>query len=63
MKIRAHHILCMQGFQGHGYSEEFSQNMSEVIEYLKSNQEQIIEITDDVDVVCKYCPHKKNKNM
>lgn len=60
MKIRAHHLLCMQGFQGHGYSEKFSQNMSEIIENLKSNQEQIIEITDDLDVICKFCPHKKN---
>lgn len=61
MKIRAHHLLCMQGFQGHGYSEEFSQNMSKIIQNLKSNQDQQIEIIADLDVICKCCPHKKNK--
>ncbi|HML06009.1 MAG TPA: DUF1284 domain-containing protein [Methanobacterium sp.] len=61
MKIRAHHLLCMQGFQGYGYSEEFSQNMSKIIQNLKSNKEQKIEITVDLDVICKCCPHKKNK--
>ncbi|HML05793.1 MAG TPA: DUF1284 domain-containing protein [Methanobacterium sp.] len=61
MKIRAHHLLCMQGFQGHGYTKEFSQNMSEIIENLKSNPEQLIGITDDLDVICKNCPHNKNK--
>ena len=61
MKIRAHHLLCMQGFQGYGYTKEFRQNMSEIIENLKSNREQIIEITDELDEICKCCPHKKNK--
>ena len=26
LRIRAHHILCIQGFQGLGYSEEFTKN-------------------------------------
>jgi hypothetical protein len=51
----------MQGFQGHGYSEKFSQNMSKIIEYLKSNEDQIIEITVNLDEICKCCPHKKNE--
>ena len=61
MKIRAHHLLCMQGFQGYGYSEEFSQNMSKIIQKLKSHPEQKIEITADLDIICKSCPQKKNK--
>jgi hypothetical protein len=50
----------MQGFQGHGYSVEFNENMSKIIQHLKSNLDQIIEITDDLDVICKCCPHNKN---
>jgi hypothetical protein len=59
MKIRAHHLLCIQGFQGHGYNAEFTENMSEVIQSLQSNPQQEIEIIDECDVICKFCPHKK----
>jgi hypothetical protein len=61
MKIRAHHLLCIQGFQGHGYSAEFAENMSKVICSLKSNPQQEIEIVDECDVICKFCPHKKEE--
>ena len=60
MKIRAHHLLCMQGFQGQGYSREFNENMSKVIRILKSNPEQEIKIVEECDAICKYCPHNKN---
>lgn len=61
MKIRAHHLLCMQGFQGYGYSDEFSQNMSEIIHHLKSNPQQKIKIIGKNDVICSGCPHNKNE--
>ncbi len=57
MKIRAHHLLCIQGFQGLGYSKEFVENMNNVIEFLKSSPDQKIQITADCDVLCAYCPH------
>lgn len=66
MKIRAHHLLCMQGFQGHGYSEDFSKNMAEIINKLDSNPEQTIEITVECDAICSCCPHnikEKCKNL
>lgn len=61
MKIRAHHLLCIQGFQGHGYSKEFSQNMEHIISFLKSSPEQKIEIIGECDEICKCCPHNKNE--
>jgi uncharacterized protein len=60
MKIRAHHLLCIQGFQGHGYSAEFAENMSEITRFLKSYPQQKIEIIDECDIICKCCPHNKN---
>ncbi|PIU52192.1 DUF1284 domain-containing protein, partial [Candidatus Desantisbacteria bacterium CG07_land_8_20_14_0_80_39_15] len=30
MKIRAHHLLCVLGFQGLGYSPEFIKKMTQV---------------------------------
>ena len=37
LSIRAHHFLCMQGFQGYGYSEDFIRNMAGIIEYIREN--------------------------
>jgi len=57
MKIRAHHLLCIQGFQGYGYSEEFTENMLKVIQNLKSFPNHKIQITTCCDAICACCPH------
>lgn len=57
MKIRAHHLLCMQGFQGYGYSEDFTKNMAHVIQTLKNFPESKIEIISGNDIICTCCPH------
>jgi hypothetical protein len=57
MKIRAHHLLCMQGFQGYGYSEDFSKNMAEIIQNLRSSPDQKIQIITECDVICSCCPY------
>jgi len=59
IKIRAHHLLCVQGFQGYGYSRDFERNMDKVIMDLKS-EEQVLEIVAECDVICSHCPHKKD---
>ena len=60
MKIRAHHLLCMQGFQGYGYSEDFSKNMAEIIEILQNFSEYEIEIVAETDSICTCCPYNIN---
>jgi len=55
MHIRAHHLLCIQGFQGYGYSDAFINHLDSVIKELSSNQ--IIEITNDIDDICNACPN------
>lgn len=62
MKIRAHHLLCMQGFQGHGYSTEFCQNMEDIINFLKLHPQEKIQIIAECDKICKCCPHNKNNS-
>jgi uncharacterized protein len=57
MKIRAHHLLCMQGFQGYGYSEDFTKNMVEIIEILQNFPKRKIEIIAGSDVICACCPY------
>lgn len=60
LKIRAHHIVCMKAFVGKGYSEKFVKNLSDIIEALKQDQEQIIHITGSCDDICKHCPNRLN---
>lgn len=60
IKIRAHHLLCMQGFQGYGYSKDFTTNMAQVIKNLKSPNREI-EIIAECDAICLPCPHKKDR--
>jgi hypothetical protein len=48
----------MQGFQGYGYSEEFSENMTKVINFIKNNPEESIEIIAKCDSICSACPNK-----
>jgi len=55
LKIRAHHLLCIQGFQGYGYNKDFVKNMSEVIKKIDLNPE--VEIITECDVICSCCPH------
>ncbi len=55
LKIRAHHLLCIQGFQGYGYSEDFVKNMIEIIKNIDSNPES--EIITECDIICSYCSH------
>ena len=59
LNIRGHHLLCLQGFQGYGYSEDFILNMTHINEMRKS-KDTIITLTDDCDDICASCPNLKN---
>jgi uncharacterized protein len=58
IKIRAHHLLCIQGFQGHGYSRDFERNMTRTIQKIESYPEQELEIVAECDEICSHCPHQ-----
>ncbi|MDE6671865.1 MAG: DUF1284 domain-containing protein [Ruminococcus sp.] len=53
-KIRPHHALCINFFEGKGYSTNFTENMTRIIENLQKNP--LIEITTVHDVICSKCP-------
>lgn len=61
IRIRPHHSLCIQFFVGEGYSREFVQSMSRVIQILHT-ENPIIELSDKCDVVCGNCPNNINGN-
>jgi hypothetical protein len=57
IRIRAHHLLCIQGFQGYGYSTDFVIHMGIVVSFLKSNPNTNLQIVDNTDELCSRCPH------
>jgi uncharacterized protein len=61
LKIRAHHLLCMQGFQGYGYSAEFVINLGALITQLKNNPQTEIQIIASNDTICSFCPHNADE--
>lgn len=58
LKIRAHHLLCIQGFQGYGYSHNFVANMTEVIKKVTDTNLEV-EIIAECDVICSCCPYNR----
>ncbi|AMD17032.1 hypothetical protein TL18_02730 [Methanobrevibacter sp. YE315] len=57
--LRGHHLLCLKGFQGYGYDENFTENMIEVNEKRKLPQTNVY-LTNAPDDICKACPNLKN---
>ncbi|MHC4849258.1 MAG: DUF1284 domain-containing protein [Planctomycetota bacterium] len=55
MRIRAHNLLCIQGFVGKGYSPEFVANMAEVIAGLRNRSE--VTVLAEPDAICDACPN------
>ena len=58
MKLRPHHLLCTQGFQGKGYSEDFVSNMKHYVKQMRENPDFRVTITDETDDLCSSCPNK-----
>lgn len=57
LKIRAHHGMCLNFFEGKGYSDEFTAHMQKIFEMVQENPE--IELAVQGDVICKKCPNLK----
>ena len=55
--IRAHTLLCLQGFRGEGYSPEFIQNMAQIHAYLQKNPKALVTPIMAPDIFCKSCPN------
>ena len=57
INLRPHHGLCIQFFSGHGYNQRFTENMTRIVDILKSNPAQEIKLCATSDVLCMHCPH------
>ena len=57
IRLRAHTLLCLQGFRGEGYSAGFVENMTAIHRRLTDNPFQWVEIIATPDAMCGACPH------
>lgn len=56
--LRAHHLLCIFGWRGDGYSRGFTENLDDLISRLSSDSK--IELVEGADDVCIACPNVEN---
>jgi hypothetical protein len=59
LRIRAHHLCCIQGFQGYGYSPAFVANMKAVALELKASPSKTLKLISKCDDICISCPSEK----
>lgn len=61
IRLRGHHLFCLLGYRGKGYSEEFCANMTAVYETLRTKPDTVVELVRGPDDMCKaYPPDKPN---
>lgn len=56
IRLRGHHLLCLLGYRGKGYSDGFCANMTEVYEKLRRKPDTVIEIIEGPDEICRAFP-------
>ncbi len=56
LNMRPHHALCSEFFRGKGYSEEFTENMANTLNFIDSRDSDIL-LTVGTDIICRRCPH------
>ena len=61
--LRPHHGLCIQFYEGKGYSEEFTKKMDELVNLIQLTPMMPIQLHIDVDVLCNSCPNNIDVNV
>lgn len=57
--LRGHHLLCIHGFQGMGYSPDFVKKMGSIVERIRDERIDFpIKVVAGFDDACQTCPHK-----
>ena len=54
--LRGHHLLCLKGFQGYGYDDDFVKNMTCVNSKRKLDST-TVSIINSPDDICRACPN------
>lgn len=59
VKLRAHHLLCLIGFRGLGYSPAFAEAMGRVLREFQSDLNIPLMLVTECDLLCAACPHRQ----
>lgn len=58
LTLRGHHLLCVHGFQGMGYSPEFVKLMESIVDGIRNPEKDFsIRVVANLDDACGACPH------
>jgi len=60
IRLRGHHLLCLQGFQGYGYDKSFIRNLRNILHRFDTEPDLQIEVITECDDICIKCPHQKD---
>jgi hypothetical protein len=68
IRLRGHHLLCLLGYRGKGYSDGFCANMTNIYETLRAAPETPIELIEGPDDICEafpsdQIPHCENESV
>ncbi|CAM4053850.1 DUF1284 domain-containing protein [Mesobacillus zeae] len=57
--LRGHHLLCVHGFRGMGYSPGFVRRMAEIVADIRDESKDFyIKTVEAFDDACMACPHQ-----
>ncbi|MED4204924.1 DUF1284 domain-containing protein [Neobacillus mesonae] len=56
-KLRGHHLFCLLGYRGMGYSEEYVENMTRLHQTLREKPETLIQLVKGPDQLCEKYPN------
>jgi hypothetical protein len=56
IRLRGHHLLCLLGYQGMGYSADFTANMTRIYETLQEQPETLVTLIEGPDDLCACYP-------
>ncbi|MEH7222764.1 DUF1284 domain-containing protein [Bacillus sp. JJ1566] len=56
-KLRGHHLFCLLGYRGMGYSQEYVENMTIVHQTLRKNPMTLVQIINGPDHLCEKYPN------
>lgn len=63
IKLRPHHLLCTQSYEGMGYSPAFIENMDRITGALRARPDTEIQLVFTTDSLCEACPHKRGEDL
>ena len=55
--LRGHHLLCLVGYRGMGYSEEYVENMTRIHRQLRARPTTLVRLVKGIDHLCEKYPN------